>query len=70
MKMGKDSRQKLSNEYFVLPVMGNEMRMYEIWVISNGRVMGMVAFCGSVMKMDHGMEKVPTNITAIHNEIG
>ena len=50
--------------------MGNEMKMYEIWVISNGRVMGMVAFCGSVMKMDHGMEKVPTNITAIHNEIG
>ena len=69
MKIGTDSCQKLSNEYFVFPVMGNEMKMYEIWVISNGRVMGMVLFCGSIMTMDNVMEKVPINITVIDNEI-
>ena len=35
MKIGTDSCQKLSNEYFVCPVMGNEMKMYAIWAISN-----------------------------------
>ena len=36
-----------------------------IWVVSNGRVMGMVLFCGSVMTIDIVMEKVPINITVI-----
>ena len=67
--MGTESCQKLSNGYFTIPVMGNEMIMYEIWVISNGRVMGMVLFCGSIMTMDNVMEKVPINITVIDNEI-
>ena len=69
MKMGTESCQKLSNGYLIIPVMGNEMIMYEIWVISNGRVMGMVLFCGSIMTMDIVMEKVPINITVIDNEI-
>ena len=49
--------------------MGNEMIMYEIWVISNGRVMGMVLFCGSIMTMDNVMENVPISVAVIDNEI-
>ena len=43
--------------------------MYEIAVISNGKVIGMVFFCGLIMTMDNVMEKVPINITVIDNEV-
>ena len=69
MKMGTDSCQRLSNGYLVFPVMGNEMKMNEIWVISSGTVIGMVLFCGSIMTMDNVVEKVPVNIIVIDNEI-
>ena len=52
MKIGTDRSQKLNNEYLIYPVMGNEVKMNEIWVIINGRVMGMVLFCGSIMTID------------------
>ena len=60
---------KMSNGYLTIPVMGNEMIMYEIWVISNGRVMGMVLFCGSIMTMDNVMENVHISVAVIDNEI-
>ena len=69
MKVGIDSHQKLSNGYLIFPVMSNEMKMKEIWVINNGRVMGMVLFCGLIMTMDNVMEKVLISITIIDNEI-
>ena len=45
------------------------MIMYEIWVISNGRVMRMILFCGSMMTMENVMEKVTISVAVNDNEI-
>ena len=45
--------------------MGYEMKMYDIWVIINGRETGALLLCGSKMVMDNGA----ISITVIHNDI-
>ena len=63
IEIGTDRSQKLNNKYLIFPVMGNEVKMNEIWVIIYGREMGMVLFCGSIMTM----EKVPISMIVIDN---
>ena len=68
--MGTDSNKELNDEYLLHDLPMDEIKVHEIWVIANGRVMGMVGllFCGSIMTMDKVMEKVPKSMIVNDNE--